>query len=80
MVVQPDKNRRRAVIRAVDGLLALRIPLLGLVLNRVGSDSDHGYYGYGDRVWLWVRLQLRRRIWSRRGEGAAREIRWETAA
>ena len=47
MVVQPGKNRRRAVIRAVDGLLSLKIPLLGLVLNRVGSDSDHGYYGYG---------------------------------
>ena len=47
MVVQPDKNRRRAVIRAVEGLLSLRIPLLGLVLNRIGSDSDHGYYGYG---------------------------------
>jgi capsular exopolysaccharide synthesis family protein len=47
MVVQPDKNRRHAVIRAVDGLLSLKIPLLGLVLNRVGPDNDHGYYGYG---------------------------------
>src|SRR5690606_21652044 len=48
MVVQPDKNRRRAVVRAVEGLLSLRIPLLGLVLNRIGLDGNHGYYGgYG---------------------------------
>jgi polysaccharide biosynthesis transport protein len=45
MVVQPDKNRRRTVVRAVNGLLSLRIPLLGLVVNRVGSDNDRGYYG-----------------------------------
>lgn len=47
MVVQPEKNRRHAVMRAVDGLLSLRIPLLGIVLNRVGADNDRGYYGYG---------------------------------
>lgn len=46
LVVQPYKNRRRAVMRAVDGLAALRIPLAGLVVNRVGLETDGGYYGY----------------------------------
>ncbi|MBN1590811.1 MAG: polysaccharide biosynthesis tyrosine autokinase [Pirellulales bacterium] len=47
LVVQPQKNRRRAVIRAVEGMLALKIPLLGLVVNRVEPDERSGYYGYG---------------------------------
>jgi len=47
LVVQPDKNRRRAVIRAVEGLLSLRIAVSGIVLNRVGADKSHDYYGYG---------------------------------
>jgi len=46
LVVQPEKNHRRAVIRAVEGLFALRIPLLGLVVNRVDPDDRSGYYGY----------------------------------
>jgi len=48
MVVQPDKNRRRLVTRAVESLLGLKIPLLGVVVNRVGSDNDSGYYGYSN--------------------------------
>lgn len=48
MVVQPDKNRRRMVIRAVESFAALKISLLGIVVNRVGSENDRGYYGYGD--------------------------------
>ncbi len=47
MVVQPDKNRRRQVIRAAESFAALKIPLLGIVVNRVGSDNAPGYYGYG---------------------------------
>jgi polysaccharide biosynthesis transport protein len=46
LVVQPAKNRRRLVTRVVDGLAMMKIPLLGLVINRVGPDSDRGYYGY----------------------------------
>ena len=46
MVVQPDKNRRRTVIRAKDSLIAMKIPLLGIVINRVGAENDRGYYGY----------------------------------
>ncbi|HBO45672.1 MAG TPA: hypothetical protein DD670_17445 [Planctomycetaceae bacterium] len=47
LVVQPEKNHRRAVIRAVEGLLSLRIPLLGLVVNHAKGEERGGYYGYG---------------------------------
>ncbi len=48
MVVQPDKNRRRIVVRAAESLAALKIPLVGIVVNRIGADGDRGYYGYGE--------------------------------
>ena len=47
MVVQPDKNRRRLVIRAAESFARLKIPLLGIVVNRVSSDNDRSCYGYG---------------------------------
>ncbi len=47
IVVQPDKNRRRLVTRAIESLTALKIPLLGIVVNRIGSEGNRGYYGYG---------------------------------
>jgi capsular exopolysaccharide synthesis family protein len=47
MVIQPEKNRRRMVVRAAESFHALKIPLLGVVVNRVGADGDRGYYGYG---------------------------------
>jgi len=47
MVVQPDKNRRRLVIRAADSFATLKIRLLGVVVNRVGAEGDRGYYEYG---------------------------------
>ncbi len=46
LVVQPAKNRRRLVMRVVERLGMMKIPLLGLVVNRTGSEEDHGYYGY----------------------------------
>jgi len=46
LVVQPAKNRRRMVMRCVENLAVLNIPLLGIVVNRVGPDKG-GYYGYG---------------------------------
>jgi capsular exopolysaccharide synthesis family protein len=46
LVVQPAKNRRRLVTRMVESLSMLKIPILGLVINRVGSDRDQGYYSY----------------------------------
>ena len=46
MVVQPDKNQRRLVIRAADSFAGLKIPLLGVVVNRIGAKGDRGYYDY----------------------------------
>jgi len=46
LVVQPVKNRRRLVTRVVERLGLMKIPLLGLVVNRTGSDADESYYGY----------------------------------
>ena len=45
-MVQPVKNRRRLVTRVVERLGLMKIPILGLVVNRTGSEEDHGYYGY----------------------------------
>jgi len=47
LVVQPGKNRRRLVMRCVEDFAVLKIPLLGIAVNRVGSDKDGSYYGYG---------------------------------
>ncbi len=46
LVVQPAKNRRRLVLRLVENLHLLKISVLGVVINRVGSDRERGYYGY----------------------------------
>ncbi len=46
LVVQPTKNRRRLVTRVVERLDLMKIPVLGLVINRTGSEDDQGYYGY----------------------------------
>jgi succinoglycan biosynthesis transport protein ExoP len=46
LVVQPEKNHRRLVLRAADGLASIGVDLIGVVANRVGEDSG-GYYGYG---------------------------------
>jgi capsular exopolysaccharide synthesis family protein len=46
LVVNPSKNRRRAVMRSVEGFALMKIPLAGLVVNRIDSTKD-GYYGYG---------------------------------
>ncbi len=46
LVVQPAKNRRRLVTRVVERLAMMKIAVLGMVVNRTGSEEDHGYYGY----------------------------------
>ncbi|MEN6450742.1 MAG: polysaccharide biosynthesis tyrosine autokinase [Thermoguttaceae bacterium] len=48
LVVQPAKNRRRLVTRVVERLLLMKIPTLGLVINRTGSQDDQSYYGYNN--------------------------------
>ena len=48
LVVSPQKNQRRLVMRATDSLANVGVSLLGVVVNRITSDKDHGYgYGYG---------------------------------
>ncbi|MDA0831648.1 MAG: polysaccharide biosynthesis tyrosine autokinase [Planctomycetota bacterium] len=48
LVVRPDKNHRRTVIRAVETLTGLNCHLLGLVANHLNPQSEKGYgYGYG---------------------------------
>jgi len=46
LVVQPERNHRRVVLRAAEGLRSMNVNLVGVVANRVGEDSE-GYYGYG---------------------------------
>lgn len=48
LVVQPAKNHRHLVIRAVESLLHMQVNLFGIVANRVGEDKQsYGYGGYG---------------------------------
>jgi len=46
LVVQPARSTRRMVLRTIEQLHLLRIPVVGLVLNRIDS-KEAGYYGYG---------------------------------
>jgi Mrp family chromosome partitioning ATPase len=45
LVVQPEKNHRRLVLRAVESLLAFRVNLIGVIANRI-TDTKQGYYEY----------------------------------
>jgi Mrp family chromosome partitioning ATPase len=53
VVVQPQKNHRRGVIRAFESIATIQPTVLGLVVNAVshdessGSDSYGGYGGFG---------------------------------
>lgn len=46
LVVQPDKNRRRLILRAAEYLAVLKIRLIGTVVNRTVKDRVPGYDGY----------------------------------
>jgi capsular exopolysaccharide synthesis family protein len=46
LVVDPEKNHRRLVIRAVASLATMGVGLVGVVANRV-AEKDGDYYGYG---------------------------------
>lgn len=46
LVVQPEKNHRRVVLRAAENLTAMHVNLIGFVANFV-ADNESGYYGYG---------------------------------
>jgi Mrp family chromosome partitioning ATPase len=50
LVIQPEKNHRRAVLRAADEIHDANLNLIGLVINRISTDARQGYgsgYGYG---------------------------------
>ena len=49
LVVQPEKNHRRLVVRAAEHLLTMGVNLIGVVPNHVGDDGAgyYGSYGYG---------------------------------
>ena len=50
VVIRPDKNRRKMVLRAVESYRATGVNVIGIVANHIAgeTDSDYGYgYGYG---------------------------------
>jgi polysaccharide biosynthesis transport protein len=47
LVIQPEKNHRRLVLRAVGGLASIGVGLIGIVANRIRNPQVGGYYGYG---------------------------------
>ena len=46
MVIKPAKNHRRQVTRMVERYTMLKLPVLGLIVNAAGSETDDGYYNY----------------------------------
>ncbi|RMG02032.1 MAG: tyrosine-protein kinase family protein, partial [Planctomycetota bacterium] len=46
LVVQPEKNRRRVILRAAEYLTVLKIRLVGLVVNRTAKERVPGYDAY----------------------------------
>ena len=47
LVVKPEENPRRAVLRAAGSLGSLGINVAGVVANFMGDGKSGGYYGYG---------------------------------
>jgi Mrp family chromosome partitioning ATPase len=47
LVVQPEKNHRRLVLRATESLRVMQVQLVGVVANRVSTEKEGGYYGAG---------------------------------
>lgn len=45
LVIQPAKSTRRMILRTIESFSLLRIPVVGVVLNRIDS-REGGYYGY----------------------------------
>jgi capsular exopolysaccharide synthesis family protein len=46
LTVQPEKNRRRVVLRVAESFPLLGIRVAGVVVNRVDSDGGKDYYNY----------------------------------
>ena len=48
VVVSPEKNHRRLVVRACESFLAASVNVFGVVANRISDQAGYGYgYGYG---------------------------------
>jgi polysaccharide biosynthesis transport protein len=47
VVIQPEKNHRRLVLRAIAGMSSMGVGLIGIVANRIRHESGGGYFGYG---------------------------------
>ena len=47
LVVRPDKNRRRMVVRVTESLAGVGANVLGAVINHVTAEAGQDYYGYG---------------------------------
>lgn len=47
LVIQPEKNHRRLVLRAVASLASMGVGIMGLVANKIGGQVGTSYYGYG---------------------------------
>lgn len=48
VVLDPSKNRRRDVTRAIDSVRQMKVPVLGVVANRIDAEQQgYGGYGYG---------------------------------
>ena len=47
MVIRPEKNRRRIIVRSVQTLRAFGVNIFGAVINGVGIEADGYGYGYG---------------------------------
>lgn len=45
LVVQPQKNHRRVVLRTVDALRMLGANVVGIAANNISPESEGGYYG-----------------------------------
>jgi capsular exopolysaccharide synthesis family protein len=47
LVVRPERNKRRMVIRAAETFTGVGIPVLGVVANHISAGTGGDYYGYG---------------------------------
>lgn len=47
LVVEPQKNARRLIMRVAETFSTLQVKVLGIVANRLSRDGGGHYYGYG---------------------------------
>jgi capsular exopolysaccharide synthesis family protein len=46
LLVQPEKNHRRVVVRTAESLLGVHVRIVGVVVNRMADDEGQEYHGY----------------------------------